>query len=81
MDNAKEPVRRAMRSVEKTPEKERYMIRALNAHLETNFDAAEGLWRKALELYPDYKEAHWAFGDFSLHRGNRDGCFSPGKSP
>jgi DNA-binding winged helix-turn-helix (wHTH) protein/tetratricopeptide (TPR) repeat protein len=71
-EEAKEPLRKAMQRVEKTPEKERYMIRAMNAYVETNFEEAKALWREAIRLYPDYKEAHWAFGDFSFHIGDYD---------
>jgi tetratricopeptide (TPR) repeat protein len=74
-DQAKEPMRKAMERIEKTPEKERFMIRAMNAYLETNFEAAGALWREAIRLYPDYKEAHWVLGDFSFHVGDYETAF------
>ena len=72
MDEAREPLRKAMELIERMPDKERLMVRAFNAYLESNFDGANATWRETVELYPDYKEAHWAFGDFSFHQGNYD---------
>ena len=67
---AEEPVQRAMRHIDRAPEKERYMIRAVQAYVEGNPNEAIAISQEALKLYPTYWEALWMVGDNSFHLGD-----------
>jgi len=67
---AEEPVQRAMRLIDRAPEKERHMIRAVKAYVEGNPSEAIAISLEALKLYPTYWEALWMVGDNSFHLGD-----------
>jgi len=69
-ERAKDPIRKAMQYLDKAPEKERYLIRALNASIGANRDEATALYLELLKLYPEEKEALFELGDFAHH--NKD---------
>lgn len=67
---AEEPVQRAMRLIDRAPEKERHMIRAVKAYVEGNPSEAIAISLEALKLYPTNREALWMVGDLSFHLGD-----------
>ena len=60
----------AMRGVDKVPEKERLHILAWKAHLDRRDAEARDLYARAVERYPQDKEALFMAGDLELHSGN-----------
>ncbi len=70
VERAKEPIRKAMQYIDKVPEKEQYLIRAENASIHGKNAEAIALYRELLRSYPDEKEALYAIGDHSFHRGD-----------
>ncbi|HYE66613.1 MAG TPA: protein kinase, partial [Pyrinomonadaceae bacterium] len=71
-ERSKEPIAKAMQYIEKAPEKERYLIRALSAQIGRRFDEALAINRELLKSYPEEKEALWVVGDLSYHRNDLD---------
>ncbi len=67
-----ESSRMAMRYLNKAPEKERILIRALDAYINGNIEQSLTLYRSVLEQYPQEKEAHWQIGDISFHNADFD---------
>lgn len=64
---AEEPVQKAMMLIDRAPEKERHMIRAVKAYVEGNLSEAITISQEALKAYPTYREALWMVGDLSFH--------------
>ncbi|HEY5610751.1 MAG TPA: protein kinase, partial [Thermoanaerobaculia bacterium] len=67
---AKESIDRAMRFIDRVPEKEQLMIRAEKATTDGRIRAAISLCNDALKRYPDEKEARYLAGDLSYHYGD-----------
>jgi tetratricopeptide (TPR) repeat protein/predicted Ser/Thr protein kinase len=67
---ASEPLERALEYIDKIPEKQRYMVRAEQAQLESGFGAALPILREMEEVYPDDKEMQFDIGDMSYHAGD-----------
>jgi len=66
-EKAKDPIRKGMQYLDKAPEKERHLIRALNASIGGNREGAIALYLELLKLYPEEKEALFELGDFAHH--------------
>jgi len=69
-EKRKEPIRKAMRYIDTVPEKERYLIQALNASIQGDSDEARALYLELLELYPNEKRALHVLGDLAFHRAD-----------
>ncbi len=69
-DRATKPMLKAMQYIARVPEKERYLIKAFNAHTEGNREEAIKLYQELLQLYPTEKEALFEVGDLLVHRGD-----------
>jgi serine/threonine protein kinase/tetratricopeptide (TPR) repeat protein len=69
-ERAKEPIRKAMKHIQKVSEKEQYYIRSLNALMDQNIDETLEIYRELLKLYPDEKEALYQVGDWSYHQAD-----------
>jgi tetratricopeptide (TPR) repeat protein len=67
LDAAEQHVRKAMESIDRIPEKEQFLVRALNASLEEGFSAQMPYLRQMQELYPDDKEMLFSIGDIAFH--------------
>jgi tetratricopeptide (TPR) repeat protein len=67
---AGEPLQKALQYIDKIPEKERYMVRAEQAQIESGFGAALPILREMEEIYPDDKEMQFDIGDMSYHSGD-----------
>jgi tetratricopeptide (TPR) repeat protein/tRNA A-37 threonylcarbamoyl transferase component Bud32 len=72
LEAAESHVKRAMASIDRIPEKERYLVRALNASLEDGFQAGMPYLRDMQKLYPDDKEMLFGIGDIAFHLDNYD---------
>jgi len=64
---AKEYIEKAMTLLQRIPEKERYLVRAMNANLEKGFEAGIGVLREMENVYPNDKEMIYNIGDWSYH--------------
>jgi eukaryotic-like serine/threonine-protein kinase len=69
-ERATKPMLKAMQYIAKAPEKERYLIKAFNAHTEGNRDEAIKLYQEVLQSYPTEKEALFEVGDLLVHKGD-----------
>lgn len=69
---ARKHVSYAMRNLQRIPERERYLVRALSAGLEQGFEAQIGILREMRRLYPDDKEMLFGLGDAEFHSGSAD---------
>jgi len=67
LEAAEQHVHDAMESIDRIPEKEQFLVRALNASLENGFDAQLPYLREMQALYPDDKEMLFSIGDISFH--------------
>ena len=67
LDDAEDHVRLAMELIDRIPQKEQFLVRALNASLEDGFDAQLPYLRAMQKLYPDDKEMLFSIGDISFH--------------
>ncbi len=67
LGDAEGHVRRAMELIERIPQKEQFLVRALDASLEDGFDAQLPYLRAMQKLYPDDKEMLFSIGDISFH--------------
>jgi tetratricopeptide (TPR) repeat protein/tRNA A-37 threonylcarbamoyl transferase component Bud32/TolB-like protein len=72
LDTAAQHIRRAMAAIDRIPEKEQYLVRALNASLEEGFDAQMPYLRAMQKLYPNDKEMLFSIGDISFHTNHYD---------
>ncbi|MCH8874901.1 protein kinase, partial [candidate division KSB1 bacterium] len=64
---AEAAILQAIQYIDKVPEKERYLIKALYEDVEGNNERAIAVYKELLELYPSEKEALYNIGDFSYH--------------
>src|SRR6266850_1235434 len=69
-ERATRPMLKAMQYIAKAPEKERYLIKAFNAHTVGNRDEAIKLYQEVLQSYPTEKEALFEVGDLLVHKGD-----------
>lgn len=69
-DRATRPMLKAMQYIDKAPEKERYLIKAFNAHTQGNREEAIKLYQELLRSYPTEKEALFEVGDLLVHMGD-----------
>ncbi len=69
-ERATKPMLKAMQYIAKAPEKERYLIKAFNAHTQGNREEAIKLYQDLLQLYPTEKEALFEVGDLLVHKGD-----------
>ncbi len=67
---AEAAILKAIQYIDKVPEKERYLIKALYEDVEGNTEQAITLYKELLELYPSEKEALYNIGDFSHHNAD-----------
>ncbi|MCH8020690.1 tetratricopeptide repeat protein, partial [candidate division KSB1 bacterium] len=67
---ARAAILKAIQYIDKVPEKERYLIKALYEYVEGNDEGAITLYKELLELYPSEKEALYNIGDFSYHQAD-----------
>jgi class 3 adenylate cyclase/tetratricopeptide (TPR) repeat protein len=69
---AKEYIEKAMTLLHRIPEKERYLVRAMNENLEKGFGAGIDVLREMESVYPNDKEMIYNIGDWSYHLGKYD---------
>ncbi len=67
---AREPMRKALELIDRIPEKERYLVRALNAELEEGYAAGVAVLKEMERSYPNDKEMTYNIGDWSFHAGD-----------
>ena len=67
---ASEPLMKALEYIDRIPEKERYMVRAEQATIESGWEAAIPIRREMEEIYPEDKEMQFDIGDMSYHSGD-----------
>ena len=68
--DAQEAIARAMKLIDKAPEKERYLIRVQDALSREEPQPAIALLKELLVLYPDDKEANYLLGDYAFHQND-----------
>jgi serine/threonine protein kinase/tetratricopeptide (TPR) repeat protein len=64
---ARDAITRAMQYIDRAPEKDRPLIRAIDALVSEDVQRALGIYREYLTIYPDNKEAIYEIGDYSFH--------------
>lgn len=64
---AKEYIQKALSLIERIPDKEKYLVRALNANIEESFEAGIEILKEMEQFYPDDKEMMYNIGDWSFH--------------
>ncbi|MFQ5771403.1 MAG: tetratricopeptide repeat protein, partial [bacterium] len=69
---AKELIQKAMALIDRIPEKERYMVCAMNALLEKGYDAQLAVLNEMEQFYPDDKEMLFNIGDAYHHTNKTD---------
>jgi tetratricopeptide (TPR) repeat protein len=65
-----EAIARALKVLDKVPEKERYFIRVMDALIREEPQHAIALLKELLRLYPEDKEATYLLGDETFHQGD-----------
>ena len=68
-DRAKAPIQRSIALIDRIPEKERYLVRALDAQNNRGFGAGISILREMETFYPNDKEMLYNIGDWSFHAG------------
>jgi len=58
---------RALKFINRIPERERYLVRAVYANLDNNYEAGIAILKKMEKIYPDDKEMNYNIGDWSYH--------------
>jgi TolB-like protein len=66
-DFAKEPVEKAFELIDRIPEKERYLLRAVATNVEKGHSAAIPVAKEMERYYPDGKEMLYFIADWSFH--------------
>ncbi|MEX2089650.1 MAG: protein kinase, partial [Bacteroidota bacterium] len=64
----KEAIARALKLIDKVPEKEQYLIRVQDALSREEPQPAIALLKQLVVLYPDDKEANYLLGDYAFHQ-------------
>ncbi|MDH3197901.1 MAG: protein kinase [Candidatus Krumholzibacteria bacterium] len=72
LDKAREHVAHAMADIARIPEKERYLVRTLDAALNKGFDAQLPILREMAVRYPQDKEMLFGIGDAMFHTNEMD---------
>jgi tetratricopeptide (TPR) repeat protein len=67
--SAREHIMKAVSLIERIPEKERHLVRAMHARNEEGFEAGISLLRDMEKVYPSDKEMMYNIGDWSYHIG------------
>ena len=70
MVGARAAILKAIQYIDKVPEKEKYLIKALYEVVEGNTERTVAVYKKLVELYPSEKEALHNLGDWSYHIGD-----------
>ena len=65
---AGDAITKAMKYVERVPEKEKYLIRAEDALTKNEPLLAISIYKELLALYPEDKEANYLLGDYAFHQ-------------
>ena len=65
---AREAIEKAMRNIDKVPEKERYLMRGEYAIIQQDVQQGLSIYKDLLNVYPDEKEAIYLIGDYSFHQ-------------
>ena len=68
-ERAKEPLQKALSLIDRIPEKERYLVRALNAKFQEGDAASLSILKEMERIYPDDKEMLFNIADRSFHSG------------
>ncbi|MFQ5636651.1 MAG: protein kinase [bacterium] len=63
-------IQKAMNHIQKVPEKEQYLIRALKAIIDNKMIEAISLYKAVIKSYPNEKDALFEIGDLSYHSGD-----------
>jgi len=71
-DLAREALAKAKSMINRIPEKERYILRSEEAHLEGMYEAAIPILEEGVKIYPEDKEMLYVFGDALYHEGRYD---------
>jgi tetratricopeptide (TPR) repeat protein len=66
---ARRYIQKAVSLIERIPEKERYLVRAMYVNNEEGFEAGIGVLRDMEKVYPNDKEMMYNIGDWSFHVG------------
>jgi tetratricopeptide (TPR) repeat protein/predicted Ser/Thr protein kinase len=64
---AQEPLKKALDRIDRIPEKEQYLLRALDADIEKGHAASMHILREMEKVYPDDKEMIYEIGDLAYH--------------
>ena len=68
--SAKSYIQQAIKLIYHIPEKERYLVQAVNAHIEKGFEAGLIILKEMEQKYPHDKEMVYNIGDWSWHVGD-----------
>ena len=63
-------IKSALKYINRLPERERFLVRAENARIESGYKAGIAIYREMEKIYPDDKEMIYNIGDWSYHTGN-----------
>ena len=69
---ANEPIQKALSLIHRIPEKERYLVRAIQAEVTQDIAAGIPILKEMERTYPDDKEMLYNIGDWSFHEGLYD---------
>jgi tetratricopeptide (TPR) repeat protein/tRNA A-37 threonylcarbamoyl transferase component Bud32 len=72
LETAEKHIHRAMELIDRIPQKEQMLVKALNAGLEDGFSAQMPFLREMQEHYPDDKEMLFGIGDIAFHVDDYD---------
>ena len=64
---AQEPLKKALNLIDRIPEKEQYLLRALDADIEKGHAASMHILKEMEKVYPDDKEMIYEIGDLAYH--------------
>ena len=66
-ERAEAPLQKSIALIDRIPDKERYLVRALAAQLHQGFAAGVAVLREMEKMYPNEKEMLYNIGDWSWH--------------
>jgi tetratricopeptide (TPR) repeat protein/TolB-like protein len=72
LKDARANVAFAMKHLDRIPDKEQFLVRALEAGLDKGFEAQTPIYREMSERYPTDKEMLFGLGDSEFHSSNYD---------
>jgi serine/threonine protein kinase/tetratricopeptide (TPR) repeat protein len=64
---SKNHLERALKNINRMPERERYLVRAQNAIIDNNYKIGIAILKEMEQIYPDDKEMIYNIGDWSYH--------------